>query len=127
MVLNEQDVEKIEAALGTGAIVSSALLILEVTRCFVRLGREGRVSPMQYQQLWDRFRLDCEEMTFKELDEQMCLDPAFPKVAIPKAADLAHLKTALWFHAIHSDLYFLTCDLHQRAAAEELGLRVIQI
>jgi len=47
-----------------------------------------------------------------------------PAVATPRSLDLAHLRTALWFHAAERIDRFLTMDAAQEAAAKELGLPV---
>jgi hypothetical protein len=47
-----------------------------------------------------------------------------PAVATPRSLDLAHLRTALWFHAVEPIDRFLTMDESQAEAAKELGLPV---
>ena len=47
-----------------------------------------------------------------------------PADAMPRSLDLAHLRTALWFHAAERIDRFLTMDAAQEAAAKELGLPV---
>lgn len=43
-----------------------------------------------------------------------------------KGADLHHLATALWFSQDSRDeLYFLTCDHQQEAAAKKLGFQTV--
>jgi hypothetical protein len=47
-----------------------------------------------------------------------------PAVATPRSLDLAHLRTALWFHALERIDRFVTMDAGQESAARELGLPV---
>jgi hypothetical protein len=42
----------------------------------------------------------------------------------PWSLDLAHLRTALWFHAQQAIDRFVTMDASQEQAAKELGLPV---
>ncbi len=42
----------------------------------------------------------------------------------PQSLDLAHLRTALWFHAVERLDRFVTMDDAQQEAARELGLPV---
>jgi hypothetical protein len=43
-------------------------------------------------------------------------------VSTPRTLDLAHLRTALWFHAQEPLTRFVSLDAAQREAAKELGL-----
>jgi hypothetical protein len=45
-------------------------------------------------------------------------------VTTPRSLDLAHLRTALWFHASEPVHRFVTMDRDQRQAAQEMGLPV---
>jgi acyl-CoA thioesterase len=47
-----------------------------------------------------------------------------PAVATPRSLDVAHLRTALWFHSPERIDRFVTMDASQEAAAKELGLPV---
>ncbi|MBI3490255.1 MAG: hypothetical protein HY047_00400, partial [Acidobacteria bacterium] len=47
-----------------------------------------------------------------------------PPVATPRSLDLAHLRTAPWFHATEPIDRFVTTDGAQETAAKELGLPV---
>jgi hypothetical protein len=53
-----------------------------------------------------------------------CQSTGMPAVAIPRTLDLAHLRTALWFHAAAPITRFVTLDGAQEEAARELGLPV---
>jgi hypothetical protein len=45
-----------------------------------------------------------------------------PVVTTPRSLDLAHLRTALWFHRREPLTRFVTLDETQADAARELGL-----
>ncbi len=60
----------------------------------------------------------------RDLTLDLCLSNLMPAVATPRSLDLAHLRTALWFHAIEPIDRLLTTDPAQQAAAKELGLPV---
>lgn len=104
------------------ALCSSTLLTIEVERNLVRLSREGLLKEAHYADAMQRFRDDISLFTLKELTLDICLSGTYPAVKTPRASDLAHLRTALWFHR-QSPLYgFMTFDTHQKEAAIELGL-----
>ena len=48
-----------------------------------------------------------------------------PVVSTPRSIDLAHLRTALWFHGRERITRFVTLDDTQAQAAQELGLPVV--
>jgi len=45
-----------------------------------------------------------------------------PAVITPRSLDMAHLRTALWFHAQVPLTKFVTLDTAQAQAGRELGL-----
>jgi hypothetical protein len=45
-----------------------------------------------------------------------------PIVSTPRSLDLAHLRTALWFHQRQALTRFVNLDASQNQAARELGL-----
>jgi len=47
-----------------------------------------------------------------------------PAIATPRSLDLAHLRTALWFHRDARLARFMTMDRSQEEAAKEWGLPV---
>jgi hypothetical protein len=47
-----------------------------------------------------------------------------PPVTTPRSLDLAHLRTAAWFHAQEPLTRFVTMDTGQASAARDLGLPV---
>jgi hypothetical protein len=66
-----------------------------------------------------------EDMAFfvlRDLTLELCRSNVVPAVATPRSLDLAHLRTALWFHAAEPIDRFVTMDAAQAEAARELGL-----
>jgi hypothetical protein len=60
----------------------------------------------------------------RDLTLDLCATNPLPAVATPRSLDLAHLRTALWFHRDTPIVRFVTTDTSQEAAARELGLPV---
>ena len=60
----------------------------------------------------------------RDLTLDICQFNTLPAVATPRSLDLAHLWTALWFHAAENIDRFVTMDASQEQAAKELGLPV---
>ena len=54
----------------------------------------------------------------------LCQSNLVPAVTTPRSLDLAHLRSALWFHAAEPINRFVTMDGSQEQAAGELGLPV---
>jgi hypothetical protein len=75
------------------------------------------IEPRSLDQGVDRFIL-------RDLTLELCQSITMPAVATPRTLDLAHLSTALWFHAAQKIDRFVTMDTAQEQAAKELGLPV---
>jgi hypothetical protein len=58
----------------------------------------------------------------RDLTLDLCASNVLPAVSTPRSLDLAHLRTALWFHAAEPIDRFVTLDASQAQAARELGL-----
>lgn len=113
------------AQLTDGAeLCSSVLLVLEARRNLVRLAREGVLDAARYDACMTRLSVDGEQLALRDLTLDMCTSSAMPAVATPRSLDLAHLRTALWFHAEAPLERFVTLDTAQAQAARELGLPV---
>jgi predicted nucleic acid-binding protein len=109
----------------TGAeLLSSVLLVLEARRNLIRLAREGTLTADQYTTCMDRVEQDVELFVLRDLTLELCSSSFVPAVATPRSLDLAHLRTALWFHAAERIDRFVTLDRSQVQAARELGLPV---
>jgi hypothetical protein len=63
-------------------------------------------------------------LVLRDLTLDLCTSTLLPAVATPRTLDLAHLRTALWFHAAEPIGRFVTLDGAQAEAARELGLPV---
>jgi hypothetical protein len=105
-------------------LVSSVLLVLEATRNLVRLSREGVLPPGDLQTCLARLDEDRQRFTLRDLTLDLCCGIAMPVVTTPRSLDLAHLRTALWFHDWEPLARFVTLDETQAAAAREAGLPV---
>ena len=75
----------------------------------------------------DHMESDVTRFVLRDLTLDLCESNLLPAVATPRSLDLAHLRTALWFH--HEDAIdrFLTVDESQQRAAKELGLPVLTL
>jgi len=113
------------AELTAGAeLCSSVLLVMEARRNLVRLAREGALDVARYDACMTRMSVDSAQLVLRDLTLDMCTSSAMPAVATPRSLDLAHLRTALWFHAEAPLEQFVTLDTAQGQAARELGLPV---
>lgn len=105
-------------------LLSSVLLVLEARRNLIRLAREGTLDAEQYQASFDRLEGDVDFFVLRDLTLDLCRSNILPAVVTPRSLDLAHLRTALWFHAAEKIDRFVTMDSSQALAAKELGLPV---
>ena len=105
-------------------LLSSVLLVLEARRNLIRLAREGTLATAQYKACMDRVEQDVELFVLRDLTLDLCESNRVPAVATPRSLDLAHLRTALWFHAAERLDRFVTLDGSQAEAARDMGLPV---
>ena len=105
-------------------LLSSALLVLEVRRNLTRHARNGALTASQLQDAVERLRTDVESFQLRDLTLDLCDQPTVPAVSTPRSLDLAHLTTALWFHAQIPITRFVTLDADQSLAARELSLPI---
>ncbi|MBY0493808.1 MAG: hypothetical protein K2Y23_06300 [Cyanobacteria bacterium] len=124
VLLGEEGSEQISAATDGAELLSSVLLVLESKRNLVRLARDGVLSAAHYQTCIDRLDADRDRFMLRDLTLDLCASNLVPAIATPRSLDLAHLRTALWFHADEPVERFMTMDRTQRQAAQELGLPV---
>ncbi|MEO6596571.1 MAG: type II toxin-antitoxin system VapC family toxin [Planctomycetota bacterium] len=125
LLLGEEGSAPIANRLAQGRLHSSVLLVLEARRNLVRLARGGQIPPAKLNDLMERVRQDVEVFALKDLTMDLCSDPSLPAVTTPRSLDLAHLRTALWFHRREPLGGFVTLDEGQRQSARELGLPVV--
>ena len=105
-------------------LLSSVLLVLETRRNLVRLARQGMLNAEQYKDAIECLDQDIRLFTLRDVTLDLCQSNPLPAVTTPRSLDLAHIRTALWFHAAEPIDRFVTLDLPQRLAARELGLPV---
>ena len=124
VLLSEDGADRLIAESAGAELLSSVLLVLEAKRNLIRLAREGTLNADQYNACMDRMNQDTELFVFRDLTLDLCASNLLPPVVTPRSLDLAHLRTALWFHAVERIDRFVTMDGAQEAAAKELGLPV---
>ena len=124
MLLAEEGADRLSGEVADAALVSSVLLVLETKRTLVRLAREGTLTPEQYKSCLDRLNEDLALFALRDLTLDLCESNLLPAIATPRSLDLAHLRTALWFHAEEPITRFVTVDVAQAQAAKEMGLPV---
>lgn len=124
ILLGDDGWERLSEDTAGAELLSSVLLVLEAKRNLVRLAREGALTPEQYKTCLDRVDEDMEVIRLRDLTLDLCASNLLPAITTPRSLDLAHMRTALWFHAAEPLTRFVTMDASQKQAARELGLPV---
>ena len=124
LLLGEAGWERLAAALDGAQLLSSALLALESERTLVYLSRMGRLNPDDLQNALDRLGRDLAHFAVRDLTLDLSSSRVLPIVSTPRSLDLAHLRTALWFHQREALTRFVSLDAAQNQGARELGLPV---
>ena len=124
VLLGEERAEAIAKLTADAELLSSVLLVLETHRNLVRLAREGSLKASEYTACLARLHQDQHRFQLRDLTLDLCQSGALPAVSTPRSLGLAHLRTALWFHAAGHIDRFVTLDEAQAEAARELGLPV---
>ncbi len=124
ILLAEDGWERLSEDAAGAELLSSVLLVLEARRNLIRLAREGALTPDQYKACMDRVEEDTQVFVLRDLTLDLGASNILPAIATPRSLDMAHLRTALWFHAADPIERFVTMDASQRQAARELGLPV---
>ena len=124
MLLAEEGWEGLSKETDGAELLSSVLLILEARRNLIRLAREGALKPDLYKTCIERIEQDASLFVLRDLTLDLCQSSLLPAIATPRSLDLAHLRSALWFHAGERIDRFVTLDGPQEEAARELGLPV---
>ncbi len=124
ILLAEHGSARLSKETGGAELLSSVLLVLEARRTLVRLARERTLTEDQYTAALDRLEQDTSLFVLRDLTLDLCQSALLPAVITPRSLDLAHLRTALWFHAVETIDRFVTMDGSQKEAAKELGLPV---
>ena len=124
ILLAEAGSERLSKETASAELLSSVLLVLEARRNLIRLAREGTLDPEQYKTCIERLEQDTGLFVLRDVTLDLCQSTVLPAVITPRSLDLAHLRTALWFHAAEKIDRFATLDASQEQAAKELGLPV---
>ena len=124
VLLSESGSERLSKETDGAELLSSVLLVLESRRNLTRLAREGALTADHYQTCIDRVERDKARFVLRDVTLDLCDSNILPAVVTPRSLDLAHLRTALWFHASEPIERFVTMDAVQEQAARELGLPV---
>ena len=124
ILLAEEGWERLSEETAEAELLSSVLLVLEARRNLIRLAREGTLTPDQYKTCMDRVAVDTSVFVLRDLTLELCASNILPAILTPRSLDLAHLRTALWFHAAEPIDRLVTMDGSQQQAAKELVLPV---
>ncbi len=124
ILLGESGHEALRRELGGAELVSSVLLVLEAGRNLVRLSREGILNAAEFQVCAATLEGDMDQFLLRDLTLELCGFRTMPVVSTPRSLDLAHLRTALWFHEQEKLQRFVSLDETQLLSAREIGLPV---
>ena len=124
ILLAEHGAQRLSEETAGAELLSSVLLVLEARRNLIRLAREGALKAEHYTSCMDRLDEDTDFFVLRDFTLDLCASTPLPAIATPRSLDLAHLRTALWFHAADRIERFVTLDTSQAQAAKELGLPV---
>jgi len=124
ILLGESGHEMLRRELAGAELVSSVLLVLEAGRNLVRLSREGILNAAEFRDCAAALESDMEQFLLRDLTLDLCGFRTMPVVSTPRSLDLAHLRTALWFHEQERLTRFVSLDETQMVSAREIGLPV---
>lgn len=122
ILLGDAGSQRLSEETANADLCASVLLVLESRRTLTRLAREAVLTPSQYDECQARVTEDIELFTMRDVTLDLCDALPIPAVTTPRSLDLAHLRTAAWFHAEAPLSRFVTLDTAQALAARELGL-----
>ena len=124
MLLGEAGSGALVRELARGELLVSSLLVIEANRNLIRLSREGLLTAAACQNAVERLETDLEQMVVRDLTIDLCRRTPMPALSTPRSLDLAHLRTAMWFHERAPLTRFVSFDMAQNQAAREFGLPV---
>jgi len=124
ILLGEDGHDALRRELAGAELVSSVLLALEAGRNLVRLSREGLLTAADFHKCASTLEDDIQQFLLRDLTLDLCAEKTMPAVSTPRSPDLAHLRTAVWFHQQKPLARFVSLDDSQVLAANELGLPV---
>lgn len=122
ILLGDAGAQRLSDETAGAELCSSVLLVLEARRNLTRLARESVLTPSQYHDCQTRVGKDIEIFILRDFTLDLCDALPMPAVITPRSLDIAHLRTAAWFHAQAPLSKFVTLDQAQAQAARELGL-----
>ena len=122
ILLGDAGAQRLSEETAGAELFSSVLLVLESRRNLTRLARESVLTSPQYDECQSRVTEDIELFTLRDFTLDLCDSLPIPAVTTPRSLDMAHLRTAAWFHAQAPISKFVTLDAAQAQAARELGL-----
>ena len=124
ILLGENGHDSLRRELAGAELLSSVLLVLEASRNLVRLSREKLLTLRKYQACATSLENDIQQFLLRDLALDLCESRVMPVVSTPRSLDLAHLRTALWFHHQEKLTRFVSLDEELILSARELGLPV---
>jgi len=124
LLLGERGSAALEKEFSGSQLLSSVLLVLEADRNLIRLLRQGLLSEDECRECQARLDADIGYFLLRDLTLDLSREGIMPAISIPRSLDLAHLRTALWFHRSEAIDRFVTMDQVQTQSAKELGLPV---
>jgi hypothetical protein len=124
LLLGERGAAGVERELTGAQLLSSSILVLEADRNLIRLLRVGLLDERDCQNCQTRLEEDIGHFQLRDLTLDLCRHGITPAISTPRSLDMAHLRTALWFHRQEPIDRFVTLDQPQERAARELGLPV---
>lgn len=122
ILLADAGSQRLSEQTSNAELYSSVVLVLESRRNLARLAREAVLTASQYEECQARVTSDIERFVLRDLTLDLCDTLPMPAVITPRSLDMAHLRTALWFHAQVPLTKFVTLDTAQAQAGRELGL-----
>ncbi len=123
ILLGEDGHESLRREFAGAALLSNVLLMLEAGRNLVRLSRGKLLTPREYQVCAASLEHDIQQFLLRDLALGLCGTRTMPVVSTPRSLDLAHLRTALWFHDQEKLTRLVSLDARIQSA-RELGLPV---
>ena len=124
ILLGEEGSQDLSNETDGAELLSSVILILRGQTESDPAGERRRAETEHVQDLPRASRAGYQSVGVTGLDSGLVPIPPLPAVATPRSLDLAHLRSALWFHADERIDRFVTLDGSQELAARELGLPV---
>jgi hypothetical protein len=124
ILLGENGHDSLRRELAGAELLSSVLLVLEASRNLVRLSREKLLTLREYQACATSLENDIQQFLLRDLALDLCESRVMPVVSTPRSLNLAHLRTALWFHHQEKLTRFVSLDEELILSARELGLPV---